>query len=228
MGSRPRAVAVNIMAHCLSSNWSLLLLSIASCLVIQGVLSKSDARYSYSGYRSKYSPGYYGRFSTYHGPGSHRSPGHSYRKYGYKLVSGPRPQAPEMEKTVTTALSRKINFNRIENTITPSVTKPKQKLPKRIPAPLSIAKTPVKKSQPPPPPPPPASPAPPVTRPPPSPAPVFQEPPSPPSPAPLLPQAVPAVPGLPVLSDNSVSAATPSISRPSSFIPMPVPAVPGL
>ena len=156
------------------------------------------------------------RFSTYHGPGSHRSPGHSYRKYGYKLVSGPRPQAPEMEKTVTTALARKINFNRIENTITPSVTKPKQKFPKRIPAPLSIAKTPVKKSQPPPPPPPPASPAPPVTRPPPpppSPAPVFQElpsapspapifqeipPPAPapaPAPAPLLPQAVPAVPG---------------------------------
>ena len=154
------------------------------------------------------------RFSTYHGPGSHRSPGHSYRKYGYKLVSGPRPQAPEMEKTVTTALARKINFNRIENTITSSVTKPKQKFPKRIPAPLSIAKTPVKKSQPPPPPPPPASPAPPVTRPPPpppSPAPVFQElpsapspapifqeipPPAPaPAPAPLLPQAVPAVPG---------------------------------
>ena len=157
------------------------------------------------------------RFSTYHGPGSHHSPGHSYRKYGYKLVSShQRHQAPEMEKTVTKAITRKINFNRNENTITQSVTKPKQKFPKRIPAPLSIARTPVQKSQSPPPPPLQPSTAPPVTRPPPpppppapvfqelpsapSPAPIFQELPPPvpepsPAPAPLLPQAVPAVPG---------------------------------
>merc|ERR1719232_2445607 len=158
------------MAHRLSSNWSLLLLSIASCLVIQGVLSKSDARYSYSGYRSKYSPGYYGRFSTYHSPGSHHSPGHRYRKYGYKLVSGsqtqPRtkisPQAQEMEKSATA-----FNINRNFNSIAPSVTKTNQRqFPQRIPAPLSIPESPVPKSQPPPPPPQP-SPAPPVTRPPP-------------------------------------------------------------
>ena len=163
------------------------------------------------------------RFSTYHGPGSHHSPGHSYRKYGYKLVSSHQQhQAQEMEKTVATALARKINFNRNENTIKQSVTKPKQKFPKRIPAPLSIAKNPVQKSQPPPPPQP--SPAPPVTRPPPpppspapvfqalpsapSPAPIFRELPPPPvpspAPAPLLPQAVPAVPGNDELN-NSIS-----------------------
>merc|ERR1712117_165738 len=217
MGQSPTGSRRVNMIH-LSSNWSLLLLSIASCLVIQDVLTKSDARYSYSGYRSKYSPGYYGRIRTYHGPGSHHSPGHRYRKYGYKLVSGPQlgtktsPPAlelMEMDKTVTT-LNRNLNFNINENTVAPSVTKPKQrKFPKRIPEPLSILDNPVKKAQPPPP-----SPEPPATRP--SPIlpsldPIFQE--LPPALAPVIPQAVPAVPGLPVLSDNSVSDAAPSISR---------------
>ena len=87
------------------------------------------------------------------------------------------------------------------------MTKPKQNFPKRIPAPLPIPETLKPKAAPPPPPPQPTpAPEPPVTRPPlPSPAPIFQElppslPPSlPPAPAnapgPLLPQAVPAVPG---------------------------------
>ena len=103
-----------------------------------------------------------------------------------------------MEKTVTT-LNRNLNFNINENTVAPSVTKPKQrKFPKRIPEPLSILDNPVKKAQPlpPPPPPPQPSPEPPATRI--SPIlpsldPVFQE--LPPAPAPVLPQAVPAVPG---------------------------------
>merc|ERR1712154_311389 len=241
---------VNIMALRSASNWSLLLLSIASCLVIQSVLAKSDARYSYSGYRSKYSPGYYRGFSTYHRPGSHRSPGHQYRKYGYKLVSRPqpqpqpakliRPQPPEQDKTVSPAFSLNLDFNKInKNIIPPPVTKTKQNFPKRIPAPLPIPETLKPKAAPPPPPPQPnPAPEPPVTRPPlPSPAPIFQElppslPPSlPPAPAnapgPLLPQAVPAVPGLPVLSENSLSAAAPSIiaqpsARVNTFIPMPV------
>lgn len=149
------------------------------------------------------------RFSTYHSPGSHHSPGHRYRKYGYKLVSGSQPQlraktSPqaqvlEMEKSATA-----FNKNRNLNSIAPLVTKAEQRqFPHRIPAPLSIPESPVPKSQPPPPPPQP-SPAPPVTRqppPPPSPAPIFRAlPPAPssapaPAPAPVLPQAVPAVPG---------------------------------
>merc|ERR1711936_1280132 len=172
MGTGSRRVN---MIH-LSSNWSVLLLSIASCLVIQDVLTKSDARYSYSGYRSKYSPGYYR--GTYHRPGSHRSPGHRYRKYGYKLVSRPqpqpqpakliRPQPPEQDKTVSPAFSLNSDFNKInKNIISPPVTKTKQNFPKRIPAPLPIPETLKPKAAPPPPPPQPTpAPEPPVTRPP--------------------------------------------------------------
>ena len=109
---------------------------------------------------------------------------------------------------MSSAFSLNLDFNKInKNIISPPVTKPKQNFPKRIPAPLPIPETLKPKAAPPPPPPQPSpAPEPPVTRPPlPSPAPIFQElppslPPSlPPAPAnapgPLLPQAVPAVPG---------------------------------
>merc|ERR1719208_663397 len=65
----------------------LVLISIASCLI--GVHCKSEARYGYSGYRSKYSGGYYrrGYGNNYHHSSLAHKHHHGFRKYGYKIVS---------------------------------------------------------------------------------------------------------------------------------------------
>merc|ERR1712107_383131 len=110
--------------------------------------------------------------------------------------------------------------------------KPVPRFPERIPAHLTVAAAP--------PSPPAAPPTSPSTPPPPqpSPAPIFIDVTS----APLLPQAVPAVLGRPIVSDQSISslASSSSISslasssssladnKVNTFIPMPVPAVPGI
>merc|ERR1712107_957027 len=101
--------------------------------------------------------------------------------------------------------------------------KPVPRFPERIPAHLTVAAAP-----PSPPAAPPTSPSTPPP-PPPSPAPIFIDVTS----APLLPQAVPAVPGRPIVSDQSISSLASSSSsladKPvNTFIPMPVPAVPGI
>merc|ERR1711862_361548 len=137
-------------------------------------------------------------------------------------------QESEPVPAVSPSFSVNIDFNR--NTVSDKNVIPVQKpqkpvprFPERIPAPLTVAAAP-------------PSPPPPQ----PSPAPIFIDVTS----APLLPQAVPAVPGRPIVSDQSISSLASSSSSSISslasssssladkpvntFIPMPVPAVPGI
>merc|ERR1711976_382641 len=250
-----------------TSNWSMLvLISIASCLV--GVLSKSEARYgSYSGYRSKYNTGYFTRYgNNYHNSvlsHHHNHKPHQYRKYGYKIVSppyqqqaqrfisspdpvitDPEPIQQKPEQIPSPQFSVDIDFPSpiiSENSVAQVVevksaaAKPLPSFPKRISAPLTISASSPRKATPVPIPSP-TAPAPPAPSP--EPAPIFKDISS--VPVPVLPKAVPAVPGRPVLSESGTPVSSQPASsslqpdssildlRANTFIPMPVPAVPGL
>merc|ERR1712117_335616 len=251
-------ISIAIMGR-IRSNWSwLVIISVASCLIC--VQSKSDARYgSYSSYRSKYNPGYYSRYGNYHKAGPVHHHKKHVRKYGYKIVSPPhtpserfirpqpvdtKPVQQQPEQSVSPRFSVNIDFNnpppvinRVKVEKPKKVVKPKptpQKVfkpepkpqipsfPERISAPLIVKE---RKTQPLP------APVPAV--------PSFQPPsdpsPLPPPPPPILPQAFPAVPGRPIVSEPSspgrqtASSSSEAVDRNvNMFVPMPVPAVPGL
>merc|ERR1712165_580617 len=219
----------------------LLVLSLASCLLSVS-LAKSEARYrGYSGYRRNYSPGYfrgyrssYGRSDYHHQVQQHHQ--HSgLRKYGYKIVAAPVPHnegekdrfIPAPAKPTIVSPSFNIDIDLASDQPVPAV--PSNKID-------------IEENNPPPPPPPPFPariqrpqpiPTNPISIPAPIPAVPAAEPAVTPQlsavPAvvradlPLLPQAIPAVPGRPVLSDSPQSESAENI-----FVPMPVPAVPGL
>merc|ERR1719208_462080 len=119
----------------------LVLISIASCLI--GVHCKSEARYGYSGYRSKYSGGYYrrGYGNNYHHSSLAHKHHHGFRKYGYKIVSPqhaeknlvqiPAVQSRTVAADVTPRISPKIDLRKGDFTVNnpppqPSLVKPEE------------------------------------------------------------------------------------------------------
>merc|ERR1712226_1603119 len=214
-----------------------IVLSLTSC-ILSVSLAKSEARYrGYSGYRRNYNPGYfrgyrssYGRSDYQHQVQQHHQ--HSGpRKYGYKIVA---PSVSHIE-------AEQDRF--IPAPVKPSIVSPSFNIDidlaseQQVPA-VPSNKIDIEENNPPPPPPPfPAriqKPQP-ITNPISIPAPIPAVPPPAviPQPSavpavvradlPLLPQAIPAVPGRPILSESSQSESAGNI-----FVPMPVPAVPGL
>jgi len=244
-----------IMGRCSHSNWSLLvLISIASCLI--GIHCKSEARYGYSGYRSKYSGGYYrrGYGNNYHHSSLAHKQHHGFRKYGYKIVSPQHaeknlvkspaePRVPVIKSQIPAVQSRTVAAD-VSPRISPNKgdfkvnSPPPQPNPKPQPSHVKPVENPL-----------------PV----PAPQPSFVKPKEPfiPEPQPslvkpqpqvipetsfperiLISPAVPAVPlqqppvpAVPLQQPSSPSPPVPAVQLPEApaapFLPQPIPAVPG-